>query len=241
MSQWPLIGLTLLGLAGLAFYCVPHDSHHIEHDVLARSTQALSDARVAIPDGGIAVDGRDVTLKGPRGSAIVSDATRDRVAEVRGVRKVQVIVTDPPPPAAPSAAAPLPVEAKKLEVDLTQFLEGKNIRFDVNSDVIHSEGKAVLDEVFRILATAPAVAVDITGHTDSDGAANSNLDLSKRRAKAVKQYLVSKGIKAERLETEGFGSTKPVVPNTTPGNKARNRRIEFHATGRIPGAALSNQ
>lgn len=239
MSQWPLIGVMLLGLAGTAFYCIPHDSHHIEHDVLARSTQAVSSANIAIPDGALRVDGRDVTLTGPRGSAIVSDATRDMVAKVWGVREpVHVVVTEPPPAPVPP---PLPMEAKKLEADLTQFLEGKNIRFGVNSEVIHPEGKLVLDEVFRILATAPGVAVDITGHTGSDGDAPSNLDLSKRRAAAVKQYLASKGLAADRMETEGFGSAKPAVPNDTPEHNARNRRIEFHAVSRIPGATLTNK
>ena len=239
MSRWRLIGVMVLGLAGLAIYCVPHDAHHIENDILARSTQALSDAKVEIPEGGVTVDGRDVTLKGPKGSAIVTDATRDLTARVWGVREpVHVVATEPPPAPPPP---PLPVEAQKVEVDLTRFLEGKTIRFDVDSDVIHPEGKAVLDQVFRILATAPGVAIDITGHTDNEGDAKSNLDLSKRRAAAVKQYLVSRGIKAERLETEGFGSAKPVAPNDSPQNKARNHRIEFHANARIPGAALSNQ
>ena len=239
MSQWPLIGLILAGLAGLAFWCVPHDAHMIQHDITARSTQKLADSSVAIPDGGLKVDGRDVTLTGVRGSAIVSDATVAMVQALPGVRNpVHVVITEPP--AAP-APPPLPVEAQKLEVDLGKFLEGKTIRFDTNSAAIHPEGVAVLDQVFRILATAPTVAVDITGHTDTDGDAKDNLDLSKRRAAAVKQFLVSRGIKAERLETEGFGSTKPVAPNDTPENKARNRRIEFHANARIPGAALSNK
>ena len=239
MSQWPLIGVSLLGLGFLARYCIPHDAHHIEHDILTRSTQTLAEANIAIPADGLAVDGRDVTLKGPRGSAIVSDAARDLVARMNGVHEpVRVVITDPPPSLAPP---PLPVEAKKLEVDLTQFLEGKSIRFDYNSDVIHPEGKAVLDQVFRIMAAAPLVAVDITGHTDSDGDSNRNLSLSRRRAAAVKQYLVSRGIKAERLETEGFGSSKPIVPNDTPENKARNRRIEFHANGRLPAAAPASK
>ena len=91
------------------------------------------------------------------------------------------------------------------------------------------------------MATAPGVAVDITGHTDNDGDAPFNLDLSKRRAAAVKQYLASKGIAAQRMETEGFGGAKPVVPNDTPEHKARNRRIEFHAVSRIPGTTLNNK
>ena len=247
MSQWPLIGAALFGLAGLAFYCVPHDAHLIEQDVTARTAAALASAHVYVPENGLAVDGRAVTLRGPKGSAVVSDATRDLVASVKGVRDpVRVLLTEPVASApeivssAPPAAA-LPVEAKKLEVDLTQFLEGKTIRFDVVSDVIHPEGQAVLNEVFRILASAPAVAVDITGHTDNEGDPNFNINLSRRRALAVKQYLVSRGIKPERLRTEGFGSSKPVVPNDTPEHMARNRRIEFHANAGIPGASLGNK
>ena len=242
MSQWLLIGTAILGLLGLAFYCVPHDSHHIEHDITARSTQAVTSANVAVPDGGLTVSGRDVTLTGPRGSALVSDSTRDMVAKVWGVRDpVHVVVTEPPLTPPVTAPLPLPVEARKLEVDLSKFLEGKNIRFDIGSDVIHPEGQAVLNDVFRILATSPTVSVDITGHTDNEGDERYNVDLSRRRAAAVKNFLAAKGIKAERMETEGFGSTKPVVPNDTPEHMARNRRIEFHATGRTPGgAALKN-
>lgn len=237
MSQWPFMGALLFALAGLFIYCIPHDAKHIEQDLLTRSTQTLRDTGVEIPVGGVGIDGRDITLMGVRGSAIVSDQTRDLVAKTWGVRTVAVKVIEPPP-AAPKLE--LKPEAKKLEVDLTQFLEGKTIRFDVNSDVIHWEGKAVLDQMFRILASAPAVAVDITGHTDSDGDPVYNLDLSKRRAAAVKRYMVAKGIAATRLETEGFGSTKPIAPNDLPINKAKNRRIEFHANGRIPGTTLTN-
>ena len=238
MSQWPVMGMLLLALFGLFFYCIPHDANFIQQDVLGRSTQALHAAGVEVPTGGIGVDGRDITLMGVRGSPIVSDQTRDMIAHVWGVRSVSVKVLEPPP--APPKLELKP-EAKKLEVDLSQFLEGKTIRFDVNSDVIHPEGRVVLDQVFRILATAPSVAVDITGHTDSDGDAVWNLGLSKRRAAAVKQYLAAKGIAAARIETEGFGSAKPVAPNDTPANKAKNRRIEFHANGRIPEAAISNK
>jgi outer membrane protein OmpA-like peptidoglycan-associated protein len=236
MSRWPVIGVMLLGLAGLVFWWAPHDARIIQHDIMTRTTEALTAANIPIPDGALKVDGRDVTLTGVRGSAIVSDQTRDLVQNLAGVREpVHLVVTDPPPP---PPAPPLPVEARNLETNLTQFLAGKTIRFDGTSDVIHPEGKAVLEQVVRILATAPKVAIDIAGHTDTDGDANFNLDLSKRRAAAVKLYLVARGIKADRLETEGFGGTKPAVPNDTPENKARNRRIEFHASARVPGAAI---
>ena len=239
MSQWPLIGIALLGLAGVAFYCVPHDATHIQHDITTRTTQKLQDSNIAIPDGALIVDGRDVTLKGFKGSPIVSAKSQQVVESVWGVRHPVKVIEETPIAAPPPA--PLPVEAQKVEVDLSKFLEGKNIRFDTNSEAIHPEGQLVLNEVFRILASSPTVAVDITGHTDNIGVEAFNLYLSKLRAVAVKKYLVARGIKPERLETEGFGSAKPIAPNDTEPNRARNRRIEFHANGRIPGAALNNK
>jgi outer membrane protein OmpA-like peptidoglycan-associated protein len=233
MSQWPVIGVLLLGVAGLMTYCVLHDGAKIQNDIQARTLQTLKEANIAIPPGGVSVDGRDVTLTGVRNTPLVSDSTRNLVAAVWGVRDpVHLAVSDPPPPPPPP---PMPPEALKVEADLTKFLEGKTIRFEVASDVIHAEGRLVLDQVVRILAAAPAVAVDITGHTSNDGDLSFNLDLSRRRALAVKQYLVAKGIKAERLTAEGFGSAKPILPNDTPENRAKNRRIEFHASSRIPG------
>jgi outer membrane protein OmpA-like peptidoglycan-associated protein len=69
--------------------------------------------------------------------------------------------------------------------------------------------------------------VIIEGHTDNVGSRAYNTDLSKRRAKAVETYLVSKGIAAKRLRSDGFGFDKPVAPNDTPLNRAKNRRTEF--------------
>jgi outer membrane protein OmpA-like peptidoglycan-associated protein len=72
------------------------------------------------------------------------------------------------------------------------------------------------------------VKVKIIGHTDSDGNANSNLELSKKRAAAVKQTLASEfGVDASRLETDGKGASEPSEPNTTTEGKANNRRVEF--------------
>ncbi len=74
----------------------------------------------------------------------------------------------------------------------------------------------------------PDVKIKIVGHTDSDGDAASNLDLSKRRAASVKNELTKNfGIEASRLETDGKGKTEPIAPNDSPSNKAQNRRVEF--------------
>jgi OOP family OmpA-OmpF porin len=73
----------------------------------------------------------------------------------------------------------------------------------------------------------PDVRVRVEGHTDSTGDAKYNLGLSYRRAESVKNYLVSKGIDANRLSVVGFGEDKPLVSNKTRAGRAVNRRVEF--------------
>ena len=73
----------------------------------------------------------------------------------------------------------------------------------------------------------PAYKLNIAGHTDNSGKADKNLQLSKDRAAAVKDYLVNKGIDASRMATEGYGDTQPVATNKTKAGKALNRRVAF--------------
>jgi outer membrane protein OmpA-like peptidoglycan-associated protein/curli biogenesis system outer membrane secretion channel CsgG len=102
------------------------------------------------------------------------------------------------------------------------------ILFDTDSDRVKPESAAVLQQIARGLTQNPDLNVEIDGHTDSTGIAAHNLDLSKRRAEAVKNILVRQfNIDAGRLSTNGFGSSKPVDSNNTPQGKAQNRRVEF--------------
>jgi outer membrane protein OmpA-like peptidoglycan-associated protein len=110
--------------------------------------------------------------------------------------------------------------------------EGKwsttGILFDVNSDKIKPSSYSVLKEIASVLSENVGVKVKIIGHTDSDGDDAKNLDLSKRRAAAVKAALTSEfAIDASRMETDGMGESKPVADNKTSEGKAQNRRVEF--------------
>ena len=78
-----------------------------------------------------------------------------------------------------------------------------------------------------MLKEFPDVRVEISGHTDTDGDRDHNLDLSARRAEAVKRYLVDAGIDGARLQTRGAGPDEPIADNATKAGKAQNRRIEF--------------
>jgi len=110
--------------------------------------------------------------------------------------------------------------------------EGKlvsyGIYFDVNKDVVKPESYGTLKVIAQVLTENPDVKIQIVGHTDSDGADDANLDLSKRRGASVKAELTkSFGIDASRIETDGKGEGQPIAPNDSPANKALNRRVEF--------------
>lgn len=103
-----------------------------------------------------------------------------------------------------------------------------DILFDVNSDVIKTTSYAVINPFGDALKANPSLQIRITGHTDSDGNAATNMDLSKRRAAAVKRYLVSNySIADGRIQTDGMGASQPVSDNRTASGKAMNRRVEF--------------
>jgi OmpA-OmpF porin, OOP family len=103
-----------------------------------------------------------------------------------------------------------------------------NLLFESNKDVIVSSSYASLDGLAKVMRNNPRSKLHLEGHTDNVGDDAANMDLSKRRAISVKNYLISKGVGAERLTTDGFGETKPVTENETEEGRHRNRRVEMN-------------
>lgn len=102
------------------------------------------------------------------------------------------------------------------------------ILFDTDSDKLKPESAPVIKAIAQGLEKNPSLKLQIEGHTDSNGEAAHNLDLSRRRAEAVKSVLVSQfGISADRLTAVGLGASKPVETNDTPSGRAQNRRVEL--------------
>ena len=103
----------------------------------------------------------------------------------------------------------------------------RNILFTKGSDKLATSSHAALDEVVAILKDHPTLRLSIDGYTDNSGQAATNLQLSQKRANAVKQYLAGKGIATDRLSATGYGHTKPIADNSTEEGRIRNRRVEL--------------
>lgn len=111
----------------------------------------------------------------------------------------------------------------------TLVLEGVN--FEFNSAKLTSDSYSVLDRVVRSLQEWPDIRVEVGGHTDSKGSDQYNRTLSDRRAKAVRDHLVSRGVARSRLEAKGYGESDPIASNDTDAGRAKNRRVELKKLG----------
>ncbi len=103
----------------------------------------------------------------------------------------------------------------------------KGINFGSGKATIQSSSYKVLKRAIRVLNKYPELRIEVSGHTDAVGSHDSNVELSQRRADAVKQYLVAAGIDASRIETKGLGPDEPIADNDTKAGRGENRRIEF--------------
>lgn len=130
----------------------------------------------------------------------------------------------PPPPPRPAAAPPPPPPAKG-----TKIATIGEAFFDFNRADLKPSAQDVLADAVKTLKENPSLRVIVEGHTDSVGSDAYNLKLSERRAQAVENYLVRQGIDASRIETRGYGESKPISSNQTAEGRARNRRVEIIA------------
>jgi OOP family OmpA-OmpF porin len=103
----------------------------------------------------------------------------------------------------------------------------QGIEFDTNKATIRKKSFKTLDEAVGVLKDYPKLRIEISGHTDTTGKRDHNMELSKARADSVKKYMVDKGIDASRIETRGAGPDEPIADNKTAAGKQKNRRIEF--------------
>ena len=124
-----------------------------------------------------------------------------------------------------------PIEVSEKETGLldTGMIRLQDVNFASGKAVLTPDSYPSLDEVGKILSKWPELRVEIGGHTDSQGAAATNLKLSQQRAQAVLDYLKQKfgDTHADQFTAKGYGESKPIAPNTTQLGRAKNRRVEF--------------
>lgn len=118
-----------------------------------------------------------------------------------------------------------PIPLKKIQAGKNIVLN--NIFFDFDKASLRPDSKPELERMITILRDNPSMKIEISGHTDNKGSATYNLKLSESRAKSVVDYIVSKGISAERLTYTGYGFLKPIASNATDEGRQQNRRTEF--------------
>jgi OOP family OmpA-OmpF porin len=135
----------------------------------------------------------------------------------------------PAPKPVPPVAAPAPAPKPKPVAEKVTF--AADVFFDFDKSVIKPDGKSKLDDLSSKMRGINLEVVIAIGHADSIGTDAYNQKLSVRRAEAVKAYLVSKGIEANRVYTEGKGEKQPVASNKTKEGRAKNRRTEIEVIG----------
>ncbi|WP_117209334.1 OmpA family protein [Allorhizocola rhizosphaerae] len=163
---------------------------------------------------GVTIELRDgrITLAGTVESAAARDAAVAAAGRIAGAANV---------------TSRLEVVAKPPEVVQRALTDLPQITFENNSATLTAEGQAAVAKAADILRDNPTARVRIEGHTDSNGTPESNLSLSQARAQSVRDALVALGIAPDRMTAEGFGESRPRVPDDSPQNQALNRRVEF--------------
>lgn len=127
-------------------------------------------------------------------------------------------------------------EPRKEDIPLNPIKVGKkiilkNIFFETAKYDLKDKSKVELDKLIDFLNENPSLKIKVLGHTDNVGSDASNQLLSKNRAKSVSDYLIANGIEANRMQSEGYGSSQPVADNSTEEGRAKNRRTEFEIMG----------
>jgi outer membrane protein OmpA-like peptidoglycan-associated protein len=193
--------------------------------------------RAAVHAGAIGTQGGQVTVtpapKVPFFPAVTKNGVESSSSNADNGFRIAVSPTtaaSPPPPPAPAVdAAGKPVQAPIAETLKTVGRVQVYINFATGSDRIELSSAAVLGELLTTLRNAPALRIELVGHTDSQGSAPYNFDLSHRRAASVYAWLAQRGVDRERLRSSGRGLLEPIADNDSEQGRALNRRVEVKA------------
>ena len=173
--------------------------------------------------GSIIIDGRSLVVSGQvAGHREKAEVLQAAAPAIRAGLRIEDRVVVVPMTSSSSTAVPL----SALPLLLNQILAKSSIEFEPKSAVISTKGQAVLDQIVALLRRAPGTPIEIAAHTGNVGEAEYNLQLSRRRAEAVKQYLTNHGL-TNAFTPIGYGSTRPLSHGKQQQDFQRNERIEL--------------
>jgi outer membrane protein OmpA-like peptidoglycan-associated protein len=169
-------------------------------------------------------------------SAVRESLGRDLPQGIAGREELDVVTAEDLAGAAEAARRALEeadalkrrrAQANACQQRLSETASAGIIRFEYASDALDPKSAPTLDRLAGLMTECPEARIEIAGHTDGDGTPERKQRLSERRAQTVVDYLVKAGVGARRLSAAGYADTRPVAPNDSNANKAKNRRIEF--------------
>ena len=199
------------------------------------SAQTITDIKAKTPYSAYVQDARGVIVRDPFGlcwrtgyytpADAVAGCDLPLVPPAPPAPPAPPVTPPPPPPPAPPAPAPAPVPtSEKVTFAADAF-------FDFDKAILKPEAKVKLDDMAAKLKDVNLEVIVAVGHTDSVGTDEYNQKLSIRRSDAVKAYIISRGIDAKRVFSEGKGEKQPVADNKTKEGRAKNRRVEIEVVG----------
>lgn len=143
-------------------------------------------------------------------------------------KTVDTMLNVPPQPVRPPEPEPEPQKPERVIVTERNIIITEQVHFATGKDTILEQSFPILLDIARVMQRNPQIELlRIEGHTDSVGREDKNLDLSIRRAASVRRFLIESGIDESRLESVGYGQSRPIADNKTKEGRAKNRRVEF--------------
>ncbi len=202
------------------------DKLNIKAGITAPDFSGLGDflkSAADIPDFSWNLDGDNLTLTGTAPSADVKAAVEAAAKlawpNAQIDNQIQVVAGTTPAPSAPGGCA-------TLQADITDLLKTP-VNFETDGFTVAPSSRAGLTQIADKVKACPDARLSVDGYTDSSGNDAINIPLSGNRAKSVADFLVSQGVAANAVTSEGHGSANPIGPNDTPAGKAQNRRVEI--------------
>lgn len=122
---------------------------------------------------------------------------------------------------------PAGTKVDQVGCPMKAIIDLKGVNFDYDKHDLRPDALPILDEALKVLQRYPELRIEVAGHTDYFNTEEYNQALSERRAKAVREYFVSKGIAADRMTAKGYGESQPIADNETPEGQSKNRRVEL--------------